>query len=117
MARKRRFVESSVNRFDVAVVRHYPRVRSALQMLEDRRVFHPEGAFRRPLSFSSPKRPRLVVRKANFGSTMPSRIGFKVPKKVSLCVRRKERREVFMAKRLKRGKGAGRRNYWSEISC
>lgn len=99
------------------------RVRTALQLIEDRRVFHPEGAFRPPLSISIPRKSRLVVRKAHFAksriSTMPSTLGFRVPKRVALCVRRKERREVIHAKRLTR-RGAGskkRRNYWSAISC
>lgn len=98
------------------------RVRSALQLLEDRRLFHPLGEARPLRAFFM--RPRLVVRNANIKErrnkfSVPSAIGFDVPKRVALCVRRKERREVIHAKNLTRkgSKGAKRRNVWSDIHC
>lgn len=97
------------------------RVRSALSLLEDRRFFRPEGVLARPRAFFSP--PRIVVRNANrrqvTGLSVPSALGFDVPHRVAICVRRKQRREVIHAKRLtKRGAGGAKhRNWWSEIRC
>lgn len=123
MARRRTTDRNSSHRVEVG----WPsvpviKVRSALQMLEDRRLFHPDGEFRTPRSFFM--RPRLVVRNANLKQarskfSVPSAIGFDVPKRVSICVRRKERREVLHAKKLTRkgSRGGKRRNFWSNIHC
>ena len=101
--------------------------RLAILSLEDRRRFHPDGPFR----LSSPRRdqrkvvervvPR-IARKAVSRNTRDgvSKFAFAVPRKVVVCVRRKQRREVLFAMR-RTGKGAKRRirrrNHWSEVSC
>lgn len=106
---------------DTFVVIRSP-VPSALSLLEDRRRFDPLGELSAPRAFF--KRPRLVVRNANLRQkfdkfSVPSAVGFDVPKNVAICVRRKERREVIHAKRLTRrgGHGAKRRNWWSDVRC
>lgn len=122
MARRRRNRDSDhfvteVPQYDIVVRRRLVR------LVEDRRHFHPEGAFAPPLSFGFPK-SRLVVRNANnVRKVTPFKVpvlkAFSVPKRVAVCVRRKERREVIHAKRLT-AKGAGgskRRNFWSDVSC
>lgn len=88
----------------------------------DRRTFHPDGRFRpaptlvraaRRLVVARPQKPRLSVSQLNH------RIGFAIPKKVLICVRRKERREVIFARRG-HGKGARSpktRNIWSNVKC
>jgi len=88
----------------------------------DRRVFHPDGRFRpapvlvraaRRLVVARPKRPGRSAMQLNH------RIGFAIPAKVMICVRRKERREVIFAKRYS-GKGARSRktrNIWSSVQC
>lgn len=49
---------------------------------------------------------------------LPPKIGFDVPKRVAICVRRKQRREVIIAKKLARnGGGAKHRNIWSDVKC
>lgn len=45
------------------------------------------------------------------------RVRFAAPAKTIVCVRRKQRREVFFAKNLKRGRGGGRRTKWSSVQC
>lgn len=97
------------------------RVRTALQLLEDRRLFHPARDLRPVRSFFT--KPRLVIPPAkrpmrNGAHYLPSKIGFEVPKHVAICVRRKTRKEVIIAKRVARnGGGAKHRNIWSEIKC
>lgn len=114
------------DRVSSGIVQDYvytPRVRSALQLLEDRRLFHPAGALRAPRSFFM--RPRLVVaapraktRLNQRSMSLPSRIGFEVPHRVAICVRRKTRKEVIIAKRVARnGGGAKHRNIWSDVRC
>lgn len=109
-------------RGDVVVVRR-PVVRSSLSLLEDNRLFHPLGDLRPPRAVFG--KPRVVIRNANNVrkrsgfAALSHRLGFKVPKVVARCVRRKERREVMFAKR-KTGKGSrGKKhfNFWSSISC
>lgn len=99
-----------------------------LSLYEDRRVFHPERAYRPALSFSRKssavvklRQPTSVAKKrvVPFRWKLPDVLAFTNPVKVLLCVRRKERREVILAKNLHR-KGAGgskHRNWWSDIKC
>lgn len=90
--------------------------------LGDRRLFHPAGVLRPAAAVIRSARRLVPARKAlpsRSRPTIPERIGFAVPKKVMICVRRKQRREVIHAKRLQ-GKGAGSRksrNLWSAVSC
>jgi len=94
---------------------------SALQLLEDRRLFHPGGALRMPRSFFT--RPRLVISPAkrptrNGAQFTSPKIGFSVPRDVAICVRRKTRKEVIIAKKLARNGGGSKHfNIWSEIKC
>lgn len=94
------------------IVSHRP-----LQLLEDRRLWHPERAFRPALSFG--RKSRLVVAPTK-SRIMSHRIAFDVPKRVAICVRRKSRKEVLFAKN-KAGRGGARRsprrNYWSSVNC
>lgn len=97
------------------------RVRTALQLLEDRRLFHPDAELRAPRSFFT--KPRLVIPPAkqplrNGAMFTSPKIGFEVPRNVAICVRRKTRKEVIIAKRLARnGGGAKHRNIWSNVKC
>lgn len=123
MARRRR--SSGVVRVSVPDEFYTPlRIRTAMQLIEDNRRFHPAGVLRAPRSFFM--RPNLVVavpgarpghRRSK--AALPSRIGFEVPEKVIRCVRRKQRREVIHAKRLQRKGAVGSKhfNLWSDIKC
>lgn len=83
----------------------------------DRRFFH----------FGEPERFNLDVAEVTRGreggtiapSSLPSRVGFVVPRSVAVCVRRKERREVLHAlgKVRKRGGGSRRKNLFSHVKC
>ena len=94
------------------------RAQRVVAALEDRRRFHPLGPYR-PAQASVRSARRLVVSQPTHTRTkLPSGIRFADPHKVSLCVKRKTRREVIMAK----GRGGGahrrpRRNQWSEVKC
>lgn len=97
--------------------------------LADRRLYHP-NPFLRPAPSTWRAATRLVV------ATTPMRRGdrsevrlrrgvlepnvqFAVPKRVIVCIRRKQRREVLHAmKRTGSGKGRRRRrNEWSSVIC
>lgn len=101
-----------------------PRLRTAMRLIEDARVWSPEGQFAAPRSFPNTRKSRLVVRNANFSNnrfrkakTLPSQLGFSFPKHVIRCVRRKVRKEVLIAKK-RSGRGTRKRfNFWSSISC
>ena len=100
--------------------------RSSLLDIEDRRSFHPLQDYR-PAKGSSKLASVLYVRpvgdrkpaKAK-SKWSPETFSFTIPKKVSLCVRRHQRREVLFALK-KTGKGSRkrerRRNYFSDVSC
>lgn len=82
---------------------------AVIRSLDDRRAFHPDNTFR---PVQSPTRwQRALLMGA-------SRYHFRVPDKVTVCVRRKERREVLFAtggrSRVRRKK---RYNYWSSVKC
>jgi len=118
----RRRGSKSIVRVQVPDVFYEPiRVRTALQLLEDRRLFHPDAELRAPRSFFT--KPRLVIPPAkrpmrNGAQFTSPKIGFEVPHRVAICVRRKTRKEVIIAKRFARnGGGAKRRNIWSEVKC
>ena len=104
-----------------------------LRALEDRRIHQPDPRPRRPLLHRWPLRvvgPKIgigvrpaSVREAPRGryKSAIAQLGmqFNAPKKVLVCVRRKQRREVLMAFN-KGGKGARsrrRRNEWSDVKC
>nr|DAW08222.1 MAG TPA: hypothetical protein [Microviridae sp.] len=95
-----------------------------LQLVEDRRTWHPDGLYR-PIRTITSKRPRLrpvAFTSSKLRNTLPVKLGFDIPKKVAICVRRKQRKEVLFAKH-KTGAGSGRRskapkrNQWSDVKC
>lgn len=94
--------------------------REIVKTVDDRRFFDPAGPLRPAYSLGRDAR-RLEVRSTPKGrDPFPGfRVGFSVPERVAVCVRRKERREVILA--LGKGGGGGsrrrRRNYWSDVSC
>lgn len=87
-----------------------------LTLLDDRRTFHPAGPLRPARSFF--QRARIVARKPTHPVYPGSGVRFQIPRDVAVCIRRKERREVLIAKRKRRGRGVvGRRNWFSSVSC
>jgi hypothetical protein len=98
---------------------------SYLRRLEDRRTFHPDTY--RPIA-STRQGHRLIVRdkvysKQKTNRVIPSHtkatIAFAQPKRVALCIRRQQRKEVLHAIRKagKTGQKRPRRNESSTISC
>lgn len=120
MARRRR---QSPNRDLPEVVR--VRVSSPIYPGSDRRFYHPAGPVRPAFSFRVADR-RIVVKQSSRSAPLRNdtyadwRVGFDVPKRVAICVRRKQRKEVVHALKLS-GKGARarrhKRNYWSGVDC
>lgn len=93
-----------------------PRVdvlRSFVRTLEDRRTFDPMGSFR-PAAATSRYARSLDVPEGRKFSPL---VGFQAPEKVAVCVRRKIRKEVIIAKG---GSGSGkrkRRTWFSSVKC
>lgn len=120
MAKRRRSISRTRDTLDITNQRlrsfiSEP-VRSHLQMLEDRREYHPLKP--RPAKAVVRSSTRLVVpnvKKPVFRSMPSPAVSFAVPKHVAICVRRKARREVILA-----GGYGGRRRQrkprWSEYS-
>lgn len=97
----------------------FPAYVQALLALEDRRLFYPEPALRPALSFPRSS-ARIVVSEQSGNSLFPSpRVSFAVPRDVSICVRRKQRREVLHAKGVAGGRVSRRRrrNQFSDVEC
>lgn len=102
----------------VQVVR--PRVRPVLRVIEDRRTFHPLREMRPVLTFSRRDQRRIVEKAKSvprpYRDPFPSlRLGFAVPHKVAICVRRKQRREALFAFN-RQGPGARARRRRTETS-
>lgn len=93
----------------------------SLTAFEDRRTFHPAGPLRPAFSFDRGAR-RLVAKATSLHGGLSARVGFAVPKKVAVCVRRKQRKEVLHATNFF-GRGAGgvskrrSRNRFSDVDC
>lgn len=99
--------------------------------VQDRRTWDP--APWKPAKTVSGGRPRIDVKRgpngrplksfssrAHIVGSVTSRLGFKVPHDILVCVRRAMRREVLFAlRRNKKGAGAKRRrrNEYSDIDC
>lgn len=93
-----------------------------LRLIEDRRTYH-------PLEFFRPARtthgglagPVTVTPKNKNKAFLAHGLAFPQPsKKIAVCVRRQQRREVLAAmKKFGKGKGGGkkRRNWHSNIGC
>lgn len=92
-----------------------------LRQVEDRRRWHPAGFLRPPGAFVRSAARQVVKSKSNaLRNDISSRIGFAVPKKVLVCVRRKQRKEVLHALGKAGGRGITRRrrrNDWSNVDC
>lgn len=92
-----------------------------VRSLEDRRTFHPAGPLRPAVSFPRDAARRVAKSSAVMSKRddISSRVGFAVPERVAVCVRRKQRKEVLHALR-KTGSGVSRvrrRNIWSDVDC
>lgn len=125
--RRRRLGDSSLDVITFKV----PIRRSPVMIPGDRRVYHPAGREMRPaVSFSRRDQTRLVIarRKARPGGAVEReslvepyfKVGFAVPRKVGICVRRKQRKEVLHALRIAGSGGIRRdrrRNDWSDVVC
>lgn len=129
MAKRRRFgpreIENIANRRlqvpRIMTPRPLNRLTPNLRLVEDRRTWHPDGKALSPVRMLNSKRPRLqpvAFSSSKLRNVIPTAIGFKIPKKVAICVRRKQRKEVLFAKR-KAGHGTARpkRNQWSDVHC
>lgn len=101
-----------------------------LTAFEDRRLWHPQGAWRPAASFVTPRhRLTLVdrsrrtpwggVRLSSYPSGSNALVAFQKPSQVLICVRRQMRKEVLHALRKtgKLGQGAPRWSEYSSISC
>lgn len=92
-----------------------------LRQIEDRRTWHPAALTRPFLTTGLRSAARLTVKSSPHAlrNDISNRVGFAVPKKVVVCVRRKQRKEVLHAM----GKAGGRvsrrrrRNDASNIDC
>lgn len=98
----------------------------------DARRFHPEPLLRSicepkvAARLTLPKKSAVSVRGASSTPVgnrrmghLPTNVAFSQPAKVSVCIRRKARREVLFAKN-RTGKGARSRrtrSYWSDVKC
>jgi len=84
--------------------------------LQDRRKYDPTTRTQKPAA-----RTRSATRYTIPTSTpyLSSRYGFSRPQDVSICVRRKTRKEVLFAKRKTKAGARSRRHYnrWSEVKC
>lgn len=118
MARRRRDRDSAFINSPVLVVRRIPRT---VDVLADTRFYHPQAAAR-PLAYIK-KLPRIIAapvlsaRQRRSPNYVSPTIGFASPRNVVLCVKRKTRKEVMIAKKLKNGKGSQRRTEWSDVKC
>lgn len=105
----------------------------ALNLFEDRRLFHPEQDYRPALNLlgrqhrlvvpAAVKQPPLNRRSAALSAvrdSVPHRVSFEAPSSVLVCVRRQRRKEVLHALN-KTGSGVSRRrprrNWLSNVSC
>lgn len=130
--RRRRNRTAERDHNSIANLRLPPRINSSssrllLSPFSDRRMFHPDDVFAPVFSTRKDQR-RIVDRNVNVGRSgstpyrnpfAATRLGFNVPAKVSVCVRRSQRKEVLFALR-RTGKGSRspkRRNYWSDVQC
>lgn len=93
---------------------------------DDRRHYHPArrlagpGALIRRATQLHIGQVGRSVRKSAHRQGLPNTVKFRMPNLVSICVRRKIRREVYLAlyKGKSRGSGASRRrNFWSDVKC
>lgn len=101
-------------------VRYQPSRLSSIDLMAlaslDRRLWTPDPVLR---PGATPRRAgRLTPSTSTAPGSFPAGVKFADPKRVAVCVRRRIRREVIMAK----GKGGGghrppRRSYWTDVDC
>lgn len=91
-------------------------LRDEWSSIEDRRLFDPMADFMPARNFDG---QNARTRRIPDSNPNWSTVGFDDPKHAVVCARRKERREVYFAKNLRRrGRGgARRRNWWSDYKC
>lgn len=95
-----------------------------LNEIEDRRTWHPQGDVRPARRVLAPASRFRVVRPVSTqaslveASSVPISVGFQDARRVLVCVRRKQRREVLFAKGYG-GAGTPPRRFseYSKISC
>lgn len=109
------------NRYVTEVHQAQPtRRRANLRLVEDRRRFHPEGPRRRAAAFNR-WAPRIITPgwAALGGAAVTAKLAFAEPSSVAICVRRKQRREVLLARGHggKKGQRRPKRNWYSNIRC
>lgn len=93
-----------------------------LSVFDDRRTYHPAGYHRPAKKLGGMPVQRLVEagRMAKrLSSPLSPFLRFPDAKKVIKCVRRKERREVIIAKKLQRKGAGGAKSFdlWSKVRC
>lgn len=120
---RRTFHPQRINRLrPLASVMHHHAVLKVAEKVRN----HAIRALKSSVIRSVPRRARLRLQRKDIRSAplqmvrgVPLRLRVSSPNNVALCVRRKERKEVLFALKL-RGKGSGsrrRRNEWSNIGC
>lgn len=124
MAKRSRNRQTNRDHFTIA----NPRLASSvvltpLKSISDLRTFHPLEEMR-PLFSTVRKASRVLPYNVNVGRnrkanvlTFAERFRFADPRKVAVCVRRKQRREVLFALRKTGAGGRKRRNQWSNVKC
>jgi len=89
---------------------------SSFTEVSDRRTYHPSGPSRSARSTS--RAHHDLVSPSPFGRFSGSYgVGFKNPERVLVCIRRKQRREVLLAKGRGGANRKPRRSYYSDVRC
>lgn len=96
--------------------------RQTVRLTSDARQYHPARRNREPGRLITSATALHIGRTAKgvYRGKLPHAVSFRVPNYVSLCVRRKIRREVYLALNKGKSRGSGskrRRNPWSDIKC
>lgn len=95
-------------------------VRSISPEIEDRRTFRPDGAAKHTRSSRRSRIPLVAhdTRGIRSNFSVPVHVAFKAPRYVAVCVRRKQRREVLLAKGFGGGKHRKPKlNSYSNVRC
>lgn len=101
-------------------LRVFTPLRPIVRALEDRREFHPLGRNRTARAIKRSD-TQLVIRDPIGGlkfNRLAFKVGFKVPKRVAICVRRQERKEIMFASGAAGGKvRKPKRTTFSDVRC
>lgn len=109
------------------IVHHTSPSSTLLSDIEDRRTYHPDGPSRPARSLDRPTHTLVLpvhpknVNKSRAGlSALPKTVQFQAPKKVLVCIRRNQRKQVLHALKLT-GKGSKARRHrkteYTSIRC